>query len=143
MHNVQVFPDATSDRLIEQRVRNRIMEAIWELSLGDEGLAQSGPTEWFESFFDWFPYEGEPDYYPAMIADEVSAVGDVVKLMQQAVSDTDISNMPTIKEITDTRWPARIAPVAKHALDVMLRRGRFSEDVEEVDPTSPIPWPPE
>ncbi|OQW73835.1 MAG: hypothetical protein BVN33_09380 [Proteobacteria bacterium ST_bin13] len=118
------------------------MEAIWGLSRGDEQVRQSGSVEWFGSFFDWFPYEGEPDYYPAMTTEEVIAVRDVLELMQKAISDTAISNMPSFSEITSTGWPVRIAPVAKQALDVMLRRGRFSEAAEEEEPTTPIPWPP-
>ena len=128
-------------RSTEQRVRNRIMEEIWSLSGGDKGVAASGPTEWFETFFDWFPYEGEPHWYPAMPAGEASAVRDVCKLMQQSIADTDISGDPTVEEIIQTGWPERIAPTAQRALNLMLVRGRFSEDEEEAEPSSPIPWP--
>ena len=134
--------DNPSDRLVEQRVRNRIMEAIWSISLGDDGVARSGPTEWFESFFDWFPYEGDPDYFPAMTVDEIGAVRQVVALMQQAIADTDISQMQTCYEITQTGWPERIAPVARGALEEMMGRGRFSEDHEETEPSNPERWPP-
>lgn len=130
-----------SERLVEQRVRNRIMEEIWGLSEGDSGVATSGPTEWFETFFDWFPYTGEPDWYPAMTAEEASAVREVCKLMQRAIADTDISKHPTVEDIIRTGWPERIAPTAKRALDLMLERGRFSEDEEEEEPSSPVPWP--
>ncbi len=142
VHYTPVSDEKPSERLVEQRVRNRIMEEIWGLSTGDQGVSKSGPTEWFESFFDWFPYEGEPDYYPAMTTEEAIAVRDVLELMQKAISDTAISNMPSVSEITSTGWPERIGPEAKQALDVMLRRGRFSEAVEEAEPTTPIPWPP-
>jgi hypothetical protein len=130
-----------SERLVEQRVRNRIMEEVWGLSEGNSGVGASGPTEWFESFFDWFPYEGELDWYPAMTMEERNAVRDVCKLMQQAMSDTDISKQPTVQEITQTGWPERIAPVAKRALDLMLERGRFSEEQEEAEPSGPTVWP--
>lgn len=116
------------------------MENIWGLSRGESGVAASGATEWFETFFDWFPYEGDPDWYPAMTAEEESAVRDVCKLMQQAIADTDISKHSTVEEIVQTGWPARIVPTARHALDVMVARGRFSEDEEEAEPTSPVPW---
>jgi|TARA_R110002050_G_scaffold244010_1_gene380609 hypothetical protein len=130
-----------SERIVEQRVRNRIMEEIWGLSKGDINVAAAGPTEWFESFFDWFPYDGEPDWYPAMTAKEATAVKQVCILMQQAILDSDIPKNPTVDEICQTGWPQRIAPVAKQALDLMLARGRFSEDDEEVDPSSPVSWP--
>jgi hypothetical protein len=70
-----------SRRLVDQRVRNRVMEEILTLSEGDTGVAECGPTEWFELFFDWFPYEGEDLYYGAMTAEEADAVRKVLKLM--------------------------------------------------------------
>lgn len=130
-----------SERLVAQRVRNRIMEEIWGLSRDDLEVREAGPTEWFETFFDWFPYEGEPDWYPAMTPEEATAVREVCGLMQQAISDTDISKCPTVDEVTRTGWPQRIAPVAKQALDLMLQRGRFSEEQEEEEPSNPVPWP--
>lgn len=72
---------------------------------------------------------------------EIAAVKEVCRLMQAAIADTAISKYPTVEEITRTGWPQRIAPVAKVALELMLERGRFSEEVEEAEPSSPIPWP--
>jgi hypothetical protein len=131
-----------SDRLVDQRLRNRMMEEVWGLSRGDTGVVESGPTEWFETFFDFgVPYEGEVYSFPAMTAEEVRALADVVRLMQQAISDPAIPKHPTADQIIESGWPRRIAPVAKQALDLMLRRGRFNEDVEEEEPSTPIPWP--
>jgi hypothetical protein len=138
--NTGMDQETATERLVEQRVRNRIMEQVWGLSNGDSEVGASGPIEWFESFFDWFPYEGEPDWYPAMTVEERSAVRDVCKLMQQAIADTDLSKHPTVQEIIQTGWPERIAPVAKRALDLMLARGRFSEEQEETEPTGPTLW---
>ncbi|HKT53163.1 MAG TPA: hypothetical protein VJP88_01825 [Caulobacteraceae bacterium] len=100
-----------SVRLVEQRIRNRIMEEIWTLSQGDAGVLEAGLTEWFEAFFDWFPYEGEPDDNPAMTPEEAVAVREVCKLMQEAIADTDISRDPTVDEVIRTDWPLRVAPV--------------------------------
>jgi len=133
--------EKTSERLVEQRVRNRIMEEIWGLSRGNLNVEECGSIEWIESFFDWFPYEGEPDWYPAMTADEATAVRQVCKLMQAVLADPAIPKRPTVEEITRSGWPERIAPVAKDALDLMLERGRFSEEKEETEPSSSIPWP--
>jgi hypothetical protein len=131
-----------SDRLVDQRLRNRMMEEIWWLSRGDTGVAESGPSEWFETFFDFgVPYEGDAYSFPAMTAEEVHSLGEVVKLMQQAIADPGITKQPTVDQVTQSGWPRRIAPVAKQALDLMLQRGRFSEDVEEEEPSTPIPWP--
>jgi hypothetical protein len=130
-----------SDRLVEQRVRNRIMEEIWGLSRGNLRVHEAGPGEYFETFFDWFPYEGEPEWYPAMTPKETSAVREVCKVMQRALSEIDISGNVSVDDVVRTGWPERIAPVAKQALDLMLVRGRFSEEEEEQEPSTPIPWP--
>jgi len=137
------FSDETkpSDRLVEQRLRNRIMEEVWGLSRGVTGVSEAGPDEWFEGFFDHFPYEGEPDRFPAMTPNEIAAVREVCSLMQAAIADTAISKYPTVEEIARTGWPQRIAPVAKAALELMIGRGRFSEEVEEAEPSTPVPWP--
>ena len=141
MHDAAMTHEKPSERLVAQRVRNRIMEEIWGLSRGNAGVQASGAVEWFESFFDWFPYEGEPTWYPAMTADEERAVWSVCKLMQQAVADPAIPKNPTVEQVTARGWPARIAPFAKTALDLMLKRGRFSEELEEDEPSNPIPRP--
>ena len=130
-----------SERVVAQRVRNRIMEELLGLASGDAEVSEVGPVEWFEMFFDWFPYEGEPTWYPAMTAEEESAVRAVCKLMQLAIADPIIPKNPTAEQITSSGWPNRIAPFAQKALDVMLKRGRFSEEVEEEEPSTPIPWP--
>ena len=134
-----------SERLVAQRVRNRIMEELWARSNGRGDLTWSewvgGPTEWFESFFDWFPYEGEADWYPAMTSEEETAVRDVLISMQKAIADPSVPKSPTFEEIAISGWPDRVAPVAKKALDLLLVRGRFSEDEEEDEPSTPVPWP--
>lgn len=137
------FADETkpSDRIVEQRLRNRIMEAIWGLSRGVTGVGEAGPVEWFEGFFDHFPYEREPNQFPAMTPYEIAAVREVCRLMQAAIADTAISKYPTVEEITRAGWPQRIAPVAQAALELMIGRGRFSEEVEEAEPSTPVPWP--
>ena len=142
MHDVPMADDEKpSERLVAQRVRNRIMDELCGLSRGDPGIHEAGPTEWFEAFFDWFPYEGEPEWYPAMTPEEETAVREVCALMQQAISDPDISKDPTVEEVTRTGWPQRVAPAAKHALDLMLQRGRFSEEREEEEPSNSLPCP--
>jgi hypothetical protein len=92
-------PDETkpSDRIVEQRLRNRIMEEIWGLSRGLTGVSEAGPAEWFEGFFDHFPYEGEPDRFPAMTSNEIAAVRRVCSLMQAAIADAAISKYPTVE----------------------------------------------
>lgn len=142
MHDARMsYDEELSERLVAQRVRNRIIESIWSLSRGDLGVHEAGPTEWFETFFDLFPYEGEPYSYPAMTTEEAVAVLDVCCLMQRAIADTDIAKLPTVEEIIQKGWPERVAPTAKRALGLMLARGRFSEDEEEDEPSGRAPWP--
>jgi len=118
------------------------MEEIWGLSEGDSGVQKAWtPAEWFEDFFDWFPCEGEPTWYPVMTSDEAKAVRTGRMLMQLAIADPTIPKNPSVEQITSSGWPNRIAPFAKKALDVMLTRGRFCEDVEEDEPSTPVPWP--
>jgi hypothetical protein len=76
-----------------------------------------------------------------MNPEEESAVRTVCKLMQLAVTDPAIPKDPTVEQITSSGWPERIAPFAKKALDLMIARGRFSEEVEEEEPSTPVPWP--
>ncbi len=130
-----------SERLVAQRVRNRIMEELLGLTRGDAELAEVGAVEWFETFFDWFPYDGEPTCYPTMAKEEETAVRTVCKLMQLAIADPTIPKNPTVEQLTRSGWPSRIAPFAQKALDLMLARGRYSEEVEEEQPSTPVPWP--
>lgn len=130
-----------SERLVAQRVRNRIMEEMWSLAKGNEGVLEAGPAEWFELFFDWFPYEGEAYWCPAMTPEEEETVRSVLGLMQQAIADPSIPKLPTVEQVTQSGWPERIAPFAQKSLDLMLARGRFSEEVEEEQPSNPRPWP--
>jgi len=47
-----------SERLVEQRVRNRIMESVHGHVDWRDSLKHVDVYEHFESFFDHFPYEG-------------------------------------------------------------------------------------
>jgi len=129
-----------SRRLVDQRVRNRIMEAILGLTAGDADVDEAGATEWFEGFFDYFPYEGPAVRDVTAISDEEwAALAALLLLMQAACRETP-SNISEA-ELKASGWPARIAPIAAETLSVFLVRGRFSEELEEQTPSSPIPWP--
>jgi hypothetical protein len=138
-----------SERLVDQRIRNRIMEALWIRSLGVESVdAALGAKEWFESFFDWLPYQGPtPRDNTAITPGEYAAVDGVLAIMQRAYSETPIGFTrrgkftPTDEQLLASGWPERVAPVAKAALEMFCKRGRFSEDVEEDSPSSLQRWP--
>jgi hypothetical protein len=116
------------------------MEAVLSLADGEPGVDEAGATEWFESFFDYFPYDGSPVRDLSSINDlEWAALTPLVAAMQTACRETP-SNISEA-ELKASGWPAKIAPIAAEALAVFLARGRFSEDVEEATPSSPVPWP--
>lgn len=94
--------------------------------------------EWFECFFDFFPYEGPAVRDVSSISDEEwESLSPLLSAMQAACRETpsDISE----KDLKASGWPTRIAPIAAKTLDVFLARGRFSEEIEEQSPSSPVP----
>lgn len=125
-----------SDRIIDQRARNRILEAVATLAAGNEGVLAVWPTEYFESFYDWIPYGGKQHPNSAISAEEQSRLSDVSKILDLACDSTP--QLMTADEFIATGWPTRIQPVAQQALSVMLKRGRFSEDQEEQEPSSTL-----
>jgi hypothetical protein len=129
-----------SKRVIDQSLRNRIMEELLGLSAGDENVVSAGADEWFESFFDYFPYDGsEYSTCGAVSESEMLVLVPVVEAMQEALQD--VPDDVTGEVLIASGWPTRIAPMAKLALEVLLTRGTFSEEIEEDEPSSPTDWP--
>ena len=129
-----------SRRIIDQRVRNRIMEELLGLAEGDENVRQIGAGEYFEAFYDWVPHRGDgirPN--GALTQDEAGLILKVSIALGEACDAT--LGMASADELIATGWPERIKPLARSALDQMLKRGRFSEDAEEDEPSSAVPWP--
>ena len=124
-----------SKRIIDQRIRNRIMEALATLADGNEGVLAEWPHECFESFYDWIPHGGVQRPNGAVSAEEQSGLSDVSKILDLACDSTP--QLMTADEFIATGWPARIQPVAQQVLGLMLGRGRFSED-EEQEPSSAL-----
>lgn len=125
-----------SDRLVDQRIRNRIMEAVETLADGDDGVRREWPDEYFESFYDWIPHrdDGEMPPISTVSADERALLTKVSRLFDDA-RDATPKNM-TADELIATGWPKRIQPVALQALNLMRQRGRFSEEREEDTPSA-------
>ena len=129
-----------SRRLVDQRIRNRMMEEALRLSHGDEDVQWTSAPDYFEDFFDWFEYTGPiVSENSAINEKEKVALAALLSAMQQAIRETppDASE----DQLIAGGWPRRIAPLAKVALDVFLERGRFSEEVEQEMPSSQVPWP--
>ena len=124
-----------SDRLVDQRIRNRIMEAVETLADGDEGVRRESPGEYFESFYDWIPHRDNGGMHPnsAISPDEEALLLEISGILDDACDATPC-NM-TADELIATGWPNRIQPFARKALDLMRVRGRFSEENEEDAPS--------
>lgn len=123
-----------SERLIDQRLRNRIMETLEVLASGAAGVRRVGAIEFFEGFYDLLPYR---EYRVAptntTIGDgEWAALGTLWRLMDEACDSTarDVTDVDLIL----SGWPDRIRPAAEAALALMQKRGRCSEDAEETTP---------
>jgi hypothetical protein len=125
--------DAPSERLVEQRLRTRMMEALLSLVDWERDLPDWGAGEYFESFFDFFPCGGGLQANSSMTAEEHAACSEVHALMVAACDATP--RMVTTEQLIASGWPQRIAPVAQSALQMMVERGRFCEEREEEMPS--------
>lgn len=128
-----------SSRIIDQRVRNRIIEELMGLADGNENVRQIGADEYFEAFYDWVPHRGDgirPN--SALSQEEADLLLKVSIAVDEACDATP--KVVSADELIATGWPERIKPLARSALEQMLKRGRFSEEVEEDEPSSPVLW---
>jgi hypothetical protein len=128
-------PERPSERLVEQRMRNRAMEALVALSGGDSGVRSVGVGEYVNQFFDvidddipWLWRD-----WSCFTPDEVEGLDAVHGLLKAACAATP--RIDTDDDFIASGWPDRIRPAARRALDVMQARGRFREDVEEESPS--------
>ena len=121
--------DVISDRLLDQRLRNRMAEALTTLVDWEDMLTTHGAGEYFNWFFDFFPDQPPLPPNSAVSDAERAALIEVVTLMDEAASATpqDV----TEEQLRGSGWPQRIAPVADAALGLMRERGRFSDEQEE------------
>jgi hypothetical protein len=126
-----------SDRLVEQRIRNRIMEAVLTLAQGDEGVRREWPGEYFESFFDFVPYGSTAwSSNTALNEREKAKLLELAGLVDQACDAT--RTLTDAEELIATGWPSKIQPLARQTLNLFLERGRFDEQKEEETPSSPM-----
>jgi hypothetical protein len=108
--------EAPSSRLIDQRVRNRAIDALQVLAGGPEAVRSAGNADYVNTFFavvdddipgDWRDLS---TYTPG----EIAALEKVQRLLLDACAAT-----PTIctdEVFIASGWPERIQPVAAHAL---------------------------
>lgn len=126
--------EEVSTRLVDQRVRNRVIEVMELLADGDDGLRAVGDVEYFNLFFDWVDDDIPEDWRAnsAYTPEEVEHIEAVHRSMLAAVYAT--GGMDTAQTAA-SGWPRRIQPIAQQALALMLRRGRFDEETEEEEPS--------
>ncbi|MGW7686797.1 hypothetical protein ACWGID_39020 [Kribbella sp. NPDC054772] len=120
-----------SGRVVEQRVRNRVIEVLEILADGDGGVLLVGVGDYFNLFFDWV--DEPPRALSTYTAEEFEQVGRVLAVVNEALAATE--GLEQVDEIIESGWPTRIAVVAREAFAVMAARGRFSEDAEEAEPS--------
>ncbi|OYO01500.1 hypothetical protein [Enemella evansiae] len=130
------MPEYVSRRLVEQRLRNRVIEVLEILADGIDGLFTVGGTEYFELFFDYIDDDSPHDWraLSTYTAAEVDKLAALLVVMLEAVDRTQ--TLSTEDEIAGSGWPDRIQPIAHEALSTMLERGRFDEEREETEPSS-------
>jgi hypothetical protein len=116
-------------------MRNRAMEALEALSEGDAGVRGVGIGEYVEQFFDVInddiPWHWRE--WSCFTPQEVEGLDQVHGLLRAACDATP--QIDTDDNFIASGWPVRIQPAARSALDLMQARGRFREDVEEVEPS--------
>ena len=114
------------ERLVDQRLRNRLIEQLESFAEGRAHLYDVGYAEYFESFFDFAPYEGEMPSNAATTISERQAVAVFLALAQEACATTP-GKMPEA-DFARTGWPDRLAVAAGQCLEAFAARGRLSED---------------
>ncbi|MGW4099740.1 hypothetical protein [Mycobacterium sp. NPDC004974] len=123
---------APSERIIEQRVRNRVMEAVEVLADGDGGVRTVGDCCYYNYFFDFIDdditatWRDLSTLTPVEVR-QLESLHDLLKLSLQATNAMDAD------ELIASGWPVRIAAVACRTLETMQTRGRYDEESEEFD----------
>ena len=127
-----------SPRLIDQRIRNQIMDVLDLLADGNQGVRCVGASNFFEYFYDLLPHRDEDRQNSWRTNSAISnaewlAIGAVQTLLDNACDDT-APNF-TDEELIASGWPSRLRPVAIKALSLMRARGRFSDELEQETPS--------
>ena len=120
-------------RIVDQRVRNRIIEAVDILADGNNGVRTVGYIEYFKTFYEWVQDDGSFLLNTALTPEEAVGVLELAGLVDVARAAT--GNVDSDEGLVATGWPERIRPRASDLRDALLARGRFSEDREENEPT--------
>ena len=120
-------------RIVDQRARNGILDAVGILADGDDAVRSVGYIEYFKNFYDRVDDDGLFLLNTALTPEEAVCVLELAGLVDVASRAT--ADAGGDEGLIASGWPERIRPHARAALDLMLARGRFSEDRAEDEPT--------
>lgn len=112
--------------LIDQRLRNRIIEVIESLADGDEAVKLFGFGGYFNWFFDYFPEDGNFVPLSTMSMDETAAAHELLNQMLNAAEATP--QHMSDDEFIATGWPTHIQPIARRAIRTFLIKGRCAKE---------------
>lgn len=123
-----------SERLIEQRVRNRIYEILEILADCDAGVDLVGIKGYFNLFEDFVHRPSIEAGTSALSKEERAIVLEIADFLEAACeTNPDF----TKAEFIESDWPGKIAPTARAARALFLGRGLFSDKIEEIEPGRP------
>jgi hypothetical protein len=115
--------EQVSNRLVDQRVRNRVIEVLELLADGNDGLLAVGDKEYVNLVFDWVDDEipGGWRSNSTYVPDEVERIEVVHRAMLDALDGTAGMDLD---ETAASGWPTRIQPLAAQALALSATHGR-------------------
>lgn len=104
------------------------------LAEGDDAVRAIGDVEYFYEFFDWIDDDFVSRWreHATLTEPEVVALDLVLTAMEEAL---DAAGHLDAEPLIASGWPRRVQPIAQEALDLLLARGRFDEEVEEEEPS--------
>ena len=118
-----------SKRLVEQRIRNRLIEYLELVTAENNVLESIGLNEIINQWFDWNPDDLTIDNYsaPPYSQAETLELIKVGKSIEALVAATpnDIANFAHTVKVPE--W-LNFVSKSKAALDELIKRGKLSED---------------
>lgn len=129
--------EAVSERIVEQRIRNRIMDVVEMLSRSEDHVLTFGFGDYFELFYDWIPHRDDGIFPDLRTLSELETAA-LIKLSRKMDDACDATpNQMSGEDFVATNWPSHIEVIARETFDLMRERGRFDEEVEEAEPSKP------
>ena len=127
--------DPPNERVIEQRLRNRAIEALEHLAKGNDGVRAVGNADYVNEFFETIDDDAPWDWRDnsTFTPAEVKELDRVQRLLLDACAVTP--RICSDDQFIESGWPERIKLLAAGALALMRERGLFREDREEDSPS--------